>query len=65
MLIKIGFIDIETNRSPIVFNPAINRAIREPTDRNALTHSIQTTLTLQMAGSTLLLAAVLCATFVR
>ena len=41
------------------------RAIREPTDRNALTHSIQTTLTLQMAGSTLLLAAVLCATFVR
>lgn len=53
---------------PLLLVPAAWRAataIREPTDRTALTRAIQTTLGLQMAGSTLLLAAVLCAAFLR
>lgn len=39
------------------------RAIREPSERSTLTGAIQATLGVQMAGSTLLLAAVLCAAF--
>ncbi len=53
---------------PLLLLPAAwraARAIREPADRLALTDSIQTTLVLQMAGSTLVLAAVLWSMLVR
>ncbi len=53
---------------PLVLLPAAwraARAIREPHERLALTRSIQTTLAVQMAGSALLLAAVLWSILVR